>query len=111
MSKDPITRERLAEIREHVRAVNAWVHEEERKGKFVVKWERDGVESVVGIGSEEQCMQSADELNRNYQTNEYRVEPYRVPYMYFLGPKPPTDSETCVQCGESAGCPGFGNHG
>lgn len=43
--------------------------------RYVVKIERTG-SSVVFTGSENACRLRASELNRNYQTDEYKVEPW-----------------------------------
>lgn len=44
----------------------------------VTKRHHSGGTSVVLYGSKEQCQARADALNEQYQTDEYRVEPYRI---------------------------------
>lgn len=45
--------------------------------RFVVKISRTGKESIAFIGTEERAKEKARELNKQYQTDEYKVEPYR----------------------------------
>lgn len=49
-------------------------------GKYthVTKRWHSGGTSVVLFGNEAQCQARADELNEQYQTDEYRVERYRL---------------------------------
>ncbi len=44
----------------------------------VTKRHHSGGSSIVRFGNEEQCRKKADALNEQYQTDEYRVEPYPV---------------------------------
>lgn len=44
--------------------------------RWVVKMIRGGVESIVFIGKRDLATAKARELNAQYQTDEYKLEPY-----------------------------------
>lgn len=47
------------------------------KDRWVVKIERGGQGSLLFVGTKELAKEKARELNQRYQTDEYKVEPFK----------------------------------